>query len=558
MEYTIFMKITAAKLKKWRNGASGFLQWVADVQPRIPSSKGGFEIFIPVDFQIEAVKGALDRDKVGNYKHLTICLSFPRRHSKSTLAALIVLWRFFNFQSENIAVLANSLDQAEGVSFKILKKIVLNTPVLLEMIGADNVQKKEIKYPGLQSIIRAVTSSSSALYGSKLSAVWITEIHAAADDSAMQVLLSSIGDTVNAFSIIDSTVDSMGGPLHRLQQLAESGQDPTIFYYERSYRDLAEALEKSPPWISKAWLKSRSLQLLPAEFGSQHLNRRSEAHNSLFALADIQAASENYPNGIKYDIFKDMISGRNHVVGGGLDRAYFGSVHNDKTVWTTVAKVSGIDGVEPEYYVLNQQKIFGSLGHGIKKAITADMKEYGLKSITVESFNSQDIHIWALDQGYNSEIVHPTMTTQTPAFMELHRIVAEKRFHFPRELKNLESEMQSFIYTMKAGKPSFGSERVHDDFVYSLAWAVYSLRESELASYVISSIVCNSKSSHQKLCYLRSSNMILPCADECPAHRQVLQMYNQYKTIKVDSEITLPEFFRTMVKITGARVYQAA
>ncbi|NCC58139.1 MAG: hypothetical protein EOM17_10985, partial [Synergistales bacterium] len=98
---------TSKDVLAWRQGAEGFLKWVEDVKPRIPSKKGGFEVFKPTGFQVEAVRDALAQDASGKWLHQTIAFSFPRRHSKTTLNALLVVWRFTLFgPNENIKVMA--------------------------------------------------------------------------------------------------------------------------------------------------------------------------------------------------------------------------------------------------------------------------------------------------------------------------------------------------------------------------------------------------------------------------------------------------------------------
>ena len=123
-------------------------------------------------------------------------------------------------------------------------------------------------------------------------------LHAAQDDSTLQILASSVGDSADGLVLIDSTTDGVGGPLHRLEQLSQSGEDPTIFFSRIEYADLDEALRSSPPWIRREWLRSRGKQLLPAIFASQHLNRRSASINALFPPDRIEASREPYPAGI--------------------------------------------------------------------------------------------------------------------------------------------------------------------------------------------------------------------------------------------------------------------
>ena len=542
---------TPSQVRAWRDGADGFLQWIADIEPRVPGSKGTFEIFRPEPFQADAIRAALRRNQDGTFKYITIALSFPRRHSKTTIMALLSLWRLCNFANENQICIANSERQSVSVGFGLCRKIVLNTPLLTSLIGKANVLAYRIDFPKLQSTMQTMSCNVAGLYGSKVTIGWISEIHAAANDEAMQVLASSLGDSVNSWLLIDSTVDAIGGPLHRLEQLQESGEDPTVFIRRVEYRDLEEALEKSPPWIRRDWLKSRAAQLLPATFESQHLNRRGAAQNNLFALADIQACVDRLPMPFSGDDLKNIAAGRTFITGGGLDRAYFASLHGDSTIWTAVAKVADAEGGEPHYYILNQKSILGSLASGIKKAIVADNTAYGLTSTVVESYNAQDIGLWITEMRIPAEIVHATNTAQVPAFMELYRIVKEGRLHFSDKLPDLVREMGTFFYELKNGQPRFGSDKWHDDRVYSLCWAIYSLREQELAAYTLRSIICESRSAHARLCYLRRGDMILACSESCPSHKRVAAMHLQHRANRVESDLTLPEFFKALVKTGG-------
>lgn len=550
------MKITKATIRKWRDGAPGFFQWVEDVKPMIPSARGGFEVFQPAPFQREAVTRALERKEDGSWRYGTVALCWPRRHSKTVVNALLVLWRFFNWPTQTIKVLANSERQVTSTAFKTAKSIVTNTPGLLAQIGADNVLAYAIRYPALQSEIQAIAFNESSAYGEKISVAWTTELHAAADDSVLQVLASSVGDSVDGLVLIDSTTDGMGGPIHKLEQLAESGEDPTVFVSRIEYRDLAEAMEKSPPWIRRDWLVSRSKQMFPAVFASQHLNQRGSAVNSLFRPEHVKAAQENYRVPVDPKALPELFHGRKFITGGGLDRAYGFSLHGDATIWTAVAKVAG-DDEEAHYWVLNQKSIPFSSGRGIKKAIADDHERYRLSNVVIEAYNSQDVATWAQDAKVPAEIVHATSTIQVPAFTELHRIIAEGRLHFPAGLEGLAAELLAFTYDTTASTPKFGAPRgMHDDAVYSLCWAIWSLRDSELASYELGRIVCASVSAHAPLCYLRGGELQLLCAPDCEAHRRVAAMYLQHTRRRVDDEMSLPEFFGAKVKLAGVRVYQ--
>lgn len=336
---------TKKQIQSWTaNTPEAFFAWLGDIQPRVPSARGGHAVFVPEPFQRDAIRDALATDDAGDWRYTTIAFSFPRRHSKTTLMALLVLWRFTTRTTQNIVCMASNERQSVATGFALVRQIILNTPTLLAMIGKENVQTFRIVYPALQNSIRTTSCNTAGLYGEKITVAWMTELHTAVSDEPMQVLASSLGDSLNSWMLIDSTVDGIGGPLHRLEQLAESGEDPTIFVRRIEYADLAEALEKSPSWIRRDWLKSRKAQLLPATFETQHLNRRTAATNSLFAPEDIAACREKLPVPFEKAALESWAGGRSFITGGGLDRAYFGSLHGDATIWTSIAKVAAPDG----------------------------------------------------------------------------------------------------------------------------------------------------------------------------------------------------------------------
>ena len=549
------LKITKELIRQWQDGADGFFQWLDDIQPRILTSKGRYAPIQLAPFQVEAIRAAMKRRPDGTWKYTTIAFSFPRRHSKTLLMALMVIWRFTLNPNENIVVLSNSEKQSLSTGFKILKGIIRNTPALLLQIDPANIQRDNIQYPALQSSIRAVTSSAASLYGERITCGWCSEIHAALSDEPMQIIASSIGDTLNSWLLIDSTVDAIGGPLHNLETLQDNGQDETVYVKRISYADLEQALEESPAWIRRDWLKSRSKQLLPAVFSSQHLNQRTESDSCLFASADIKRAQERLPMPFSSDDLTRLVAGRTYVVGGGLDRAYFGSLHGDSTIWTSTLKLA-VAGEEPHFYVLNQKSILGSLAPLIKKAISADHKNYNLENVIFESYNSQDIYLWAVENQIPAEVIHATSTAQVPAFTELYRIVKERRLHFSDKLKDLASEMGTFLYELKGASPKFGSDKHHDDRIYSLCWSIFATRARELSAYQIDAVICESKSRHAPLCFLRGGDLILNCGRSCPSFVKVQQMHLQHRQTNVESEIDLPNFYQSLVKQPDLISYQ--
>ena len=552
------MKFTREQILSWKQGADGFFRFIEAVQPRVLTSKNRYEVFKPLPYQIDAVRGALKQRPDGGWQYITICFTMPRRHSKTVLCALLAIWRFMLWPNENIINLANSEAQAKNTGFGLCRKIILNTPALLAEISKDNIFTTEIRYPAMQSSIRLVANNAPALYGEKISCGWVSELHAAQSVEGMHILSSSLGDTEGAWLLVDSSTDGYGGPLHELEEAAADPEIDSIYAYRLEYADLSEALEKSPDWISRRWLKEQARKLPPAMFASQHLNRRSEAQNLLFSADDIERCREPLPHPLSMEDIQRLAAGCVFTFGGGLDRATAFSMHGDRTIWTVVCKIAQPEG-EPHYYVVNQHHVLGSLAYTAKKAIQRDYDTYRISNTILEGHEVQDIDVWMTDRGLVHEVIYPTAQAQYFPFLNLAQIVRENRLHFSEKLTDLADEMRVFPFELKGDLARFGkSKRFKDDRIFSLAWSIHATRRQELAVYSLNGVVCSSKSRHAPLCYLRpGGEMVLICGQGCPAHLQVLAMYNQHMKRNVDAELQLPEFYGQYVQMDGAISYKA-
>jgi terminase large subunit-like protein len=536
--------------RRWKGGADGFFLFLDDVQPHVPRADGSWGPLVLEGWQRDDIRAALD----GGYRTAIFC--HPRRHGKTLIVALIILWRFVSRESQTICLVSNSANQSVAACFRLVSGIIRRTPALLRLIGAKHIQVDKILFPGLDNLIEALPSNPAALIGRKVSVAQVSELHAARDADVFDAMASSTGDSAEGLVLVDSTVGSRSGPLYRLVGLVERGEDPATFVSERSYADLADALARSPAWINRAWLTSRSKQMLPMEFARYHLNRWSSGSNALFTEADLAASMVDLPHPVPLDVLREFTAGRTFLVGGGLDRAYGFSLHGDQTIVTAVAKVAADEG--PEYIVLFQKAIMFSAASGIKKAFTECQDRYGFANVGVESYNAQDIWAWLLEKTIPAEVIHATNTAQIPAFTELHRIVAEHRLRVPTDLEPLLAEMKTFEYDVEtAATPRFGAAGGHhDDRVYSLAWAVHALREHELTAYELGAVVCDADERAQQMCYLFGNGHVLPCADRCPTHREVAEMYARFRARDV-AELPLIDFFRSKVKSVGFRIRRA-
>lgn len=72
-------------IAEWRDGSDGFFQFLADVEPRVPSGRGGFIPFVPGSRERAEIARALDGDGVS-----VAIFCWPRRHGKTVTNALLL------------------------------------------------------------------------------------------------------------------------------------------------------------------------------------------------------------------------------------------------------------------------------------------------------------------------------------------------------------------------------------------------------------------------------------------------------------------------------------
>lgn len=539
----------ATRVASWRGGSAGFFRWLEDVKPLVPSAKGGYEVYIPGPREREELQKALD-GKFG-----TIVLCWPRRHGKTLASALIIVWRFLTRKTQTVATIANSEKQTVDTAFKLIKTIIEQTPYCAALIksGAITITADKIEYSALGNVIQGFSANPAALYGKKLSVAQVSELHAATSDAAYQVLASSTIDTDDGLVLVDSTVGPRTSPLYALHQLAERGDDPTLFFSHISYRDLADACDNAPRWIKPAALRSRAAQMLPAEFAQQHLNQWTAATNALFPPDVLERCRDAY----RLDV-SSITGGAGFVVGAGLDRAVAFSKHGDATVTTCVVKT--VIGEDDHFFVLASDKVTFSSGGGIRRNLSRYAKDFGMTRAALESFNVQDLGAWCADQAFHHELVHPTAERQASTFTALHAAAAEERLHIHPSFDALLSEMAAFEYRMgETALPRFEAAKgSHDDFVYSLAWAIYSLRDVELNPYEIRGIHCHGKGPAPRLCLLNGGTMTPPCADGCRSMREAWTLYQEYRKRGHLTPLDFSEFIEGKLRNIGAHTMPRA
>jgi hypothetical protein len=544
-------KVTLAdKIAEWRGGSAGFFKWLEDVKPLV---LGGASRYVPYAFPSDEVKAEVARALDGPYS--TIIWLWPRRHGKTLLTAMILTWQFTTQPNQTIALLANSKNQAVDVCFKLIRSTIQHTPYLKSLLdsGSIKVQAESIVYEALANVITGYANNPDALWGLKLSAGQCSELHAARDPRGFEILAGSVLDTEGGRIFIDSTVGSKSSPLYALVQAAERGE-PGIFVSHIKYSSLEDAIARQPSWISGDKLRSLSATMLPALFSMMHLNVWGASASSLFTEEIIKKSQSAYPIDVKA-----LAEGRAFAVGAGLDRAYGFSLHGDQTVTTAVMKV--MSGDEEEYFVLDSSSIAFSSAAGIKRNLSAYAKDFGMTRAALESYNSQDVAAWAGEQKWQHETIHPTAERQANAFTTLFNIANDGRLHIHPKFSKLLKEMEVFEYTLEATGTSRGTiprfeaaKGQHDDFLYSLAWAIYSLRDIELNPYELAGIHCSGMGPAVQLCQLNRQDVgvIPPCAESCRSMIQAQALYRQYVQRAGCVPMTFSHFFLSKVVNVGS------
>jgi hypothetical protein len=94
---------------RWgRPGINGFAHWFKDIKPRVLTSRNSYEQICLTPLQKETLKSMLSVGEGGKILHSLNLLAWPRRHGKSTINALIVLWLFCSKRNFTIQLLGNN------------------------------------------------------------------------------------------------------------------------------------------------------------------------------------------------------------------------------------------------------------------------------------------------------------------------------------------------------------------------------------------------------------------------------------------------------------------
>jgi hypothetical protein len=137
------------------------------------------------------------------------------------------------------------------------------------------------------------------------------------------------------------------------------------------------------------------------------------------------------------------------------------------------------------HYYISQVEVFGSTAEGILDAINGFRTP---KKLAMEIYQTGDLSAFLIDHGYEVEVVNPTQTHKNLAYSKLYSIVNSGRLHFSNiSSPLLADEMRNFLYDDSKELAKFGSRRVRDDAMDSLAWSIFVTNEQQnFPIYIIS------------------------------------------------------------------------
>ncbi len=79
-----------------------------------------------------------------------------------------------------------------------------------------------------------------------------------------------------------------------------------------------------------------------------------------------------------------------------------------------------------------------------------------------------------------------------------------------------------------------------------------------MSLYALGNIQCHLKSPKRRRCFVMDGANVLHCSEQCDAYLKIEEMFMNYKSYQLDSELTIQEFLNHKVKRIGARISQSA
>jgi len=458
------------QLRIWRNDIVSWAQSVLYVQRPDTGKLGLLRL---EEHQVQALREATETDEHGNFRYSTIVFSWPKREGKSLLSAIIVTWLTTCFTNKKSVVLANSERQAASVIYDEIVGFFRNSPKLQGYTSEEEIGVKKLTVSVFGNEVICLPCNYRTVQGFAVTgALAVDELHAVQDMRAYNYL-SSQTEMRNVLEVISSQAGSpeQNNPVWRLY----NARHETHIYFNYQQGHMA-------PWAIDLAHRAKAT-LTPLEYATLHENSWGGMGQKLFTpeLIDIAAMPYDLPQTKTnwLDLRRSWAFDKCACdIGLGLDRAGVGA-DGDRTVLTAVARFASPDYPAPIYRIIGHEVFLTGAEVEILEIVRNWEAIYGRPSgILFEQYNCSDI----VEKVRGAELIPPTNMRQRQIFNELHRIFWENRFGFPEncgwDYKNqtnglLKSELLGFEYGMNSnGNIRYGTQKGHDDTIYSLAWAI--------------------------------------------------------------------------------------
>ena len=421
--------------------------------------------------------GAVNRD--GSPRWPRVGLQVCKRSGKTLVAAVRLLHASLSPESESFT-LSNSRESSESLAFDTAAKMVRDGP--LSEIA--EVQTGRIIFRALGTTIRALPCSPKTVAGLGVSngvalsdELW----RAGPEGEEAWALLSAQAESGQ--TVMVSQASGVDSPVYRMWQLAESGQDPDLWFHRTDPEWLRNGSKegrprwRSPnPYLTPQWLEAQRLGLGDAVFSSYFLNFWGSVENLLLRPEDVEAAFEEWAmprTRAELDILLRERFGvtREQVTWGwGLDRAQpYREGAGDSTAACLAGKIGAGDHaghyIVPRVWVSStstEPEILGWVAEGL--ALCGVYPQARL-----EAFQSADL----LQRIPLSVLVAPTGPRRVVLYGRLSAVFGTRTVHAPQDADLLRRELAAMQVDTSAALARFDHPRGgHSDTVDALCLAL--------------------------------------------------------------------------------------
>lgn len=464
------MSITAEQLAAWRAGDWRDFVNTCCILRRPDGTIGPLQLS---DRQASWMDAIAAKKPDGSPRYSTVGIVGPKRSGKTVIGAAAALFVTATDEDRLSVFLGNSRESAESLSFDCVKEYLRRGP----LGAASEVQRGRIRFPALNSEMRAVPCSAKTVAGMTVTGLAVSDELWQADDEEPWHLISS-QKSGNAQTLMVSQASGIESAVYRLYRAAQDGAPPHLFFDYIEPDWLREHLSPNP-YIDAAYLEERRVELgIPVLYAHYFLNEWRGGAGEYLDPEDLQAA---IIDGATLPTTRRQLEALLEIAGAsigqcafasGLDRAMPGTTTGDESWFVTTARTPAdrVVVVQAEHCETGSKSEVRAAWGRIAALIGAwpwlKMEIYQCKDLADE---------WGPEW---CEAVTPSGPRQHAIFSALARLFTERRMHIPEGAEVLVKQLGTFGCDTSTQPPRYGKKvnRKADDSVYGLAWSVDGLQ----------------------------------------------------------------------------------